>query len=64
MMAAAMARREVCYYTFDDKLLRDEMYDIHTYLTKTNCLGIGKEKMQEVVSLLSLFDAVMVHYCP
>ncbi|XP_048764077.2 poly(ADP-ribose) glycohydrolase-like isoform X2 [Ostrea edulis] len=41
MMAATMARREVCYYTFDDKLLRDEMFDIHTYLTKTNCLGIG-----------------------
>ncbi|XP_062573298.1 poly(ADP-ribose) glycohydrolase-like isoform X2 [Saccostrea cucullata] len=41
IMAATMAKREVCYYTFDDKVLRDELSDIHTYLTKTNILGIG-----------------------
>ncbi|XP_052686077.1 poly(ADP-ribose) glycohydrolase-like isoform X2 [Crassostrea angulata] len=41
LIAATQARREVCYFTFDDSLLRDELYDIHVYLTKTNPMGIG-----------------------
>lgn len=41
LIAATQARREVSYFTFDDSLLRDELYDIHVYLTKTNPMGIG-----------------------
>lgn len=41
LIAATLAKREVCYFTFDDSVLRDELYDIHFYLTKTNPMGIG-----------------------
>lgn len=41
LIAATLARRQVCYFTFDDSVLRDELYDIHSYLTNANPLGIG-----------------------
>ncbi|KAL5018027.1 hypothetical protein ScPMuIL_003749 [Solemya velum] len=41
LMAAAQAKRDVCYLTFDDTNLRDDLYKIHEYLTVTNPLGIG-----------------------
>ena len=41
-MAASVARRDVCYYTFDDDKLKDDIYNIHNYLTVINRLGIGK----------------------
>ncbi|XP_022315138.2 poly(ADP-ribose) glycohydrolase-like [Crassostrea virginica] len=42
LIAATMAKRDVCYLTFDDTTLRDELYDIHEYLTKANGgMGIG-----------------------
>ena len=43
LIAATMAKRDVCYLTFDDTTLRDELYDIHEYLTKANGgMGIGE----------------------
>ena len=40
-MAASKARRDLCYFTFDDEALRDELYNIHKFLTEKN-LTIGK----------------------
>ena len=40
-MAAAHAKRDVCYYTFDDVKLRDDLHKIHTFLTSGNILSIG-----------------------
>ncbi|KAK3580069.1 hypothetical protein CHS0354_001021, partial [Potamilus streckersoni] len=41
LMAAAHARRDVCYFTYDDEKLRDDFYKIHSYLTTTNRFSIG-----------------------
>lgn len=41
LMAAAKAGRDMCYYTFDDEALRDQIYAIHHYLTSDNMLRIG-----------------------
>lgn len=41
LIAASQAKRDLCYFTFDDKDLRDDLYRIHEYLTKVNPLGIG-----------------------
>ncbi|KAL3877139.1 hypothetical protein ACJMK2_034889 [Sinanodonta woodiana] len=41
LMAAAQAKRDVCYFTFDDEKLRDDLHQIHSYLTVTNTLTIG-----------------------
>ena len=41
LMAAAHAKRDVCYYTFDDVKLRDDLHKIHTFLTSGNILSIG-----------------------
>lgn len=40
-MAAAKAGRDLCYYTFDDEALRDQIHAIHKYLTSDNLLRIG-----------------------
>ena len=42
LMAAAHAKRDVCYYTFDDVKLRDDLHKIHTFLTSGNILSIGR----------------------
>ncbi|KAL4240563.1 hypothetical protein ACF0H5_001355 [Mactra antiquata] len=41
LMAAAKAGRDLCYFTFDDEAIRDQIYAIHHYLTSNNVLGIG-----------------------
>ncbi|XP_045214915.2 poly(ADP-ribose) glycohydrolase-like isoform X2 [Mercenaria mercenaria] len=41
LMAAAKAGRDLCYFTFDDEGLRDQIYAIHKYLTSDNMLRIG-----------------------
>lgn len=41
LMAAAHARRDVCYYTFDDEKLRDDLHKIHSFLTGSSILGVG-----------------------
>ncbi|XP_041364453.1 poly(ADP-ribose) glycohydrolase-like isoform X2 [Gigantopelta aegis] len=41
LFAAAAARRDVCYFTFEDENLVDELYEIHKYLTEENPLEIG-----------------------
>ena len=40
-MAAAEAKRDVCYFTFDERQLRDELYEMHKYLTEKE-FGICK----------------------
>ena len=42
MMAAAHAKRDVCFYTFDDDKLRDDLHKIHSFLTAGNVLGVGE----------------------
>lgn len=41
LMAAAHAKRDVCYFTFDDEKLRDDLHKIHTFLTVDNMLSVG-----------------------
>lgn len=41
LLAAARAKRDVCYFTFDDEKLRDDLHKIHSFLTAGNVLGIG-----------------------
>ncbi|WAQ96761.1 PARG-like protein [Mya arenaria] len=41
LMAGARAGRDLCYFTFDDLQLRDDLYEIHKYLTSENMLTIG-----------------------
>lgn len=36
MMAAAVAKRDVCYFTFDDADLRDDLHKMHEFLTDKN----------------------------
>ena len=42
LLAAARAKRDVCYFTFDDEKLRDDLHKIHSFLTAGNILGIGE----------------------
>ena len=32
MMAAAVVRRDLCYFTFDDADLRDDLHKMHEFL--------------------------------
>ncbi|XP_067673402.1 poly(ADP-ribose) glycohydrolase-like [Haliotis asinina] len=41
MMAASAAKRDVCYFTFDDDELTDQLYKIHTFIQRENGLGVG-----------------------
>jgi len=41
LMAAAEANRPLAYFTFNNKQLRDQIYDIHKYLTDRN-VTVGK----------------------
>ncbi len=34
MMAAAVARRDLCYFTFDDANLRDDLHEMHNFLNE------------------------------
>ncbi|XP_052262139.1 poly(ADP-ribose) glycohydrolase-like [Dreissena polymorpha] len=42
LMAAAKAGRDLCYFTFDDVKLRDDIYELHKYLTSDNPLSINQ----------------------
>lgn len=54
LMAASVAKRDVCYYTFDDDKLKEDIYNIHQYLTVTNRLGIGN-----IMTLIQRYEAVL-----
>ncbi|XP_071130686.1 poly(ADP-ribose) glycohydrolase-like isoform X2 [Mytilus edulis] len=54
LMAATAAKRDVCYYTFDDERLKNDIYNIHQYLTVTNPLGIGI-----IVNLIERYEGVL-----
>jgi len=41
LMAASRAGRDLCYFTFDDERLRDQLDTIHKFLTVENMLPIG-----------------------
>ena len=36
IMSAAAAKRDVCFFTFQDSTLRDDLYDVHTFISKKN----------------------------
>ncbi|KAJ8317850.1 hypothetical protein KUTeg_002941 [Tegillarca granosa] len=55
LMAASQANRDTCYFTFDDKILRDDIFKIHQYLTETNQLGIGT-----ILKLIQQYDKNVV----
>ena len=38
MMAAAVARRDLCYFTFDDADLRDDLHKMHEFLNEKKLL--------------------------
>ncbi|CAC5366747.1 PARG [Mytilus coruscus] len=54
LMAATAAKRDVCYYTFDDERLKNDIYNIHQYLTVTNPLGIDT-----ILSLIERYEGVL-----
>lgn len=41
LMAAARAGRDLCYFTFDDEKLRDQIFEIHKFLTSEQLLSNG-----------------------
>lgn len=41
MMAASVAKRDVCYFTFDDDQLTDQLYKIHDFIKNENGLEVG-----------------------
>ena len=41
MMAAAVAGRDVCYFTFDDADLRDDLHEMHSFICDKN-LSVSK----------------------
>ncbi|KAK3092078.1 hypothetical protein FSP39_024998, partial [Pinctada imbricata] len=59
LIAASYAKRDVCYLTFDDKTLRDELAEVHQYLTKTNPLGIGN-----ILTLIQQYEKNVVSRKP
>ena len=63
LMAASVARRDVCYYTFDDDKLKDDIYNIHNYLTVINRLGIGKYSPKFKIFNICLLDIGKYHDC-
>ena len=66
LMAASVARRDVCYYTFDDDKLKDDIYNIHDYLTVMNRLGIGKyvQNSRSLIFVYWILENTMIvfHY--
>ncbi|CAG2243673.1 PARG [Mytilus edulis] len=54
LMAATAAKRDVCYYTFDDERLKNDIYNIHQYLTVTNPLGIDT-----ILKLIERYEGVL-----
>ncbi|XP_060551967.1 poly(ADP-ribose) glycohydrolase-like isoform X2 [Ruditapes philippinarum] len=57
LMAAAKAGRDLCYFTFDDEGLRDQIFAIHKYLTSDNMLRIG-----EIMAMLGLYYSDVVKH--
>lgn len=51
VIAASQAKRDLCYFTFDDKELRDDLFKIHHYLTVVNPIGIGN-----IMTLIGQFE--------
>ncbi|XP_048248208.1 poly(ADP-ribose) glycohydrolase-like [Haliotis rufescens] len=41
MIAASVAKRDVCYFTFDDDQLTDQLYKIHAFIKNENGLEVG-----------------------
>ncbi|OWF39385.1 poly(ADP-ribose) glycohydrolase-like [Mizuhopecten yessoensis] len=55
LIAAAQAKRDVCYFTFDDKNLRDDLFRIHNYLTQVNPIGISN-----IMTLIAQYERNVV----
>ena len=54
-MAAAQANRDVCYFTCKNRQLRDELYNMHKYLTDKG-LSVCKWSGIVIVFVLHLWQ--------
>ncbi|XP_060067436.1 poly(ADP-ribose) glycohydrolase-like [Ylistrum balloti] len=56
LIAASQAKRDLCYFTFDDTDLRDNLYRIHDYLTNVNPIGISN-----ILTLIDQYERNVVN---